>query len=235
LLCLEASLRRDSRHFPEALDILDRALASAPPDARGRILVNRAFVLNQCGEPAEALRTLSRAEPLIDEPIEPRLRYVLRFNQAVSLIELGRAEEAASLISDLQRRAETLGNKLDLLRTLWVSSRVDAALGREEYALASLERVVREFSDLNLGWDAALASLELVALRLKRGEQQAAQVLAEAMAWIFAEKGVGSECVAAVALFREAARREEASVAMARNAWLVVKQALSLPLPLDGA
>jgi transcriptional regulator with XRE-family HTH domain len=73
LLDREASLRRAFRQWPEALLRLEEARAMAPPEAVGRILLNRAATLDQAGEIEAALATLREAVPLVEAAGDPRL------------------------------------------------------------------------------------------------------------------------------------------------------------------
>ncbi|HXU44902.1 MAG TPA: hypothetical protein VN783_05215, partial [Thermoanaerobaculia bacterium] len=83
---LKASLRKHQGRLDEALVALDQALATGlRGEAAGRVLLKKAFALEQCGQPETALATLSQAELYLDASAEPRLVCVLRFNQAVNL------------------------------------------------------------------------------------------------------------------------------------------------------
>ena len=70
-------LRRDQRQFAVALELLARALATAPAEARGRILLKRSSTLEQQGdiEPALSTRVPSWAFP---SPSQKRLGTPLR-------------------------------------------------------------------------------------------------------------------------------------------------------------
>ena len=63
---LEASLRRGLRQFAAAQACLDRALAIAPAEVQGRILLNQQYLLEQSGDVEGALAVLERARPLVD-------------------------------------------------------------------------------------------------------------------------------------------------------------------------
>jgi hypothetical protein len=110
-----------------------------------------------------------------------------------------------------------LGNELDLVRTVWLSARIAAGQGRREEAIAGLEQVRREFTVRQLPYDAARASLELAALWLEEGRTAEVRELSVAMVWIFKAQGIARETLAALAIFRDAAQKETATVELVRH------------------
>jgi tetratricopeptide (TPR) repeat protein len=98
LLDMEASLRRDQGHLPQALKLHEDALALARPEEVGIILLNQSVSRKESGDPEGALKSLEQASSVIDGERQPRLRTVLCFNRASSLCKLNRAEEAVPLV-----------------------------------------------------------------------------------------------------------------------------------------
>lgn len=223
LLDLEASLRRDQRRWAEALELLDQAAAQAPPQAQGRLLLNRAFVLEQIGEHHEALESLARAERLSGTEPDARLLFGLRFNQAVNLIALDRALEAEALLPEIQALVNESGKELDLLRTLWIRGRLASALSRPREACAVLSQVLAAFIEARLSYDSALAGLDLALVFLEQENREAVRELAEGLVWIFDDSAFAREGLAALRIFCEAARQSQATAALARTTWLTVK------------
>ena len=126
-------------------------------------------------------------------------------------------------------------NDLDLLRVDWLSARVAAGQGRTEEAMAGLEQVRRDFTARELPYNAALSSLDLAVLFLEAGRTAEVRELAVAMRWIFKTPGFDREALAALALFREAAQRETATVELARRASAAIEKARrSAPRPDAG-
>jgi transcriptional regulator with XRE-family HTH domain len=164
LLDLEGSLRRDQRRYARALELLDRALGAAPGEAHGRILLKKAFTLEQAGQVAASLAVLAEAAPLLEAAGEARDRMGLRFNTTVNLWHLGRMREAAAALAELRPLVLELGNDLDLLRLRWLGARVAAGLGRREEALAEYAAVRREFERRANAYDAALVSRDAAVL-----------------------------------------------------------------------
>ncbi|HVT14734.1 MAG TPA: helix-turn-helix transcriptional regulator [Thermoanaerobaculia bacterium] len=217
LLDREASLRRALRQWDKALALLDRARAAAPAGALGRILMNRAFTLEQAGDAEAALAALREAAPLVDASDDLRQSWGVRFNLITLLCHLGRFADAAAALPGVRELAERLGNRLDLVRMEWLAGRVAAGLGRKEEARASLARVAEEFTALGNAYDTALVGLELAVLELEEGRGGAVRELAREMVWIFDAQGVHREAVGALRLFCRAAEAERATPELARR------------------
>jgi transcriptional regulator with XRE-family HTH domain len=225
LLDREASLCRAQRRFAEALNRLDRALAAAPRRSAGRILMNKAVTLEQMGEAGRAIEALREAAPLVDGRREPRLLFGLRFNLVVNLCHLGERTEAEALLPEVQELAVALRKELDLLRVVWLKGKIAAGLGRVQEAQMSFEQVRREFTAREMAYDCALVTLELAALLLEQGHAHEVRALAGEMLWIFQAQGVHREALAALQIFCDAARREAASVELARRVALFLHRA----------
>jgi tetratricopeptide (TPR) repeat protein/transcriptional regulator with XRE-family HTH domain len=234
LLDLEASLRRGQRRFVVALDLLDRALSLAPAAARGRILLNKAYTLEQAGEIAAALATLEAAAPLAESAAEPHHSWTVRINRLVLLCHLGRYPEAEAGLPELGRHARDLGNDLDQLRARWLTARVWVGLGRREEARGAFEEVRQEFTRRLLGYDTALVSLELAVLHLEAGRTAEVRTLAAEMVWLFTAQHVDREALAALSLFREAAESETVTVELVRGVLAAVERTRGGAAPLAG-
>jgi tetratricopeptide (TPR) repeat protein/DNA-binding XRE family transcriptional regulator len=215
LLDLEASLRRAQRRFDEALALLEEALASCPAKFKGRLLLNKAATLEQKGDVEAAIAVLWEARPHVESSQHPRDLAVLLFNLTVNLEHLGRFTEAEDLLPAVRDAAVALGNELDLCRTLWLQAKIDAGLGKLEKATTALEQVFRDLVDLP--YDLALAGLNLAALYLEQGRAREVLPLALQIKDIFRAKKVDREAMAALMVFAEAARRNEATADLARQ------------------
>jgi transcriptional regulator with XRE-family HTH domain len=234
LLSLEASLRRAQRRLPQALELLNRARAvcAEGPDAIARILVQKETVLDLMGDIQGALAVLAEAAPLIEATGDRDLLLRSCFNMAVDLCHLDRYAEAGALLPRVRELAIEQANELDLLRLVWLEARIDAGQGRTPAARAGLEQVRRKFADLEMPYDAALASLDLAALWLKAGRTAEVKELAIEMEAIFRAKKINREALAALILFWEAAKREAATVELVRQVIAEIKQAKrSAPSP----
>jgi tetratricopeptide (TPR) repeat protein len=134
LLDLKASLRMALRRFPEALKLLDQAVALflegqpglRDPHLAGKSLIKRAFVLVEMGSSEPAIQVLKKANGLIDPARDPRLVLCIHHNLVDNLSKMGRHAEAADLLPELRALAAAQGSALDRLRLTWVEGRVAA-------------------------------------------------------------------------------------------------------------
>src|SRR5215210_7915953 len=225
LLVLKAPLRMAQRRFPEAIKLLDQAVAlylegepeQRDPHLAGRSLVSKAGALIEMGESEAALQTLRRAAGLIDPGRDPRLVLCIRHNLVDNLSKMGRHKEAADLLPELRDLAAVHGGALDHLRLRWVEGRVAAGLGEHQRARQLLTVVRQTFLDAGNPYEAALATLDLVISPLEEGNTAEVRALADEMVAVFRAHDVSREALAAVLLFQEAAHREAVTAELARE------------------
>ncbi|HWM89495.1 MAG TPA: helix-turn-helix domain-containing protein [Thermoanaerobaculia bacterium] len=218
VLDLEASLRRAQRLFPQALDLLDQALAADTRRERtGRILIKRAKTLEEQDRYEEAIDTLRRAEPYVDVQREPRLLWNLRFNLVENLLQAGRFTEAAPMIAEVRWLALQFGKRLNLVRLAWLEARILAGLGRPGEAEPRFEQVRKEFLARGIAYDSALVSFEMAVLYQEQGRTAEVKTLARELAPVFRAQNVSRETLATVTLFQQAVETETLTVEMARS------------------
>ncbi|HSK81376.1 MAG TPA: hypothetical protein VLQ45_33290 [Thermoanaerobaculia bacterium] len=218
ILDLQASLLRDQRRFREAVMYLDQVVAAyrdGRPEVRdthlaGRALVNKAYTLDQMGEPERALEALREAAPLVDSKRDPRLFLCLQHNLLLFLTNLGRHREAAALLPKVDTLTREVGNALDLVRLRWAEGRIAAGLGQTARAVELFQSVRQDFLTQGIGYDAALVSLELAALYAREGKTAEMKELAGEMLPVFQSRDVHREALAALAVFQQAVAREAA-------------------------
>jgi transcriptional regulator with XRE-family HTH domain len=217
VLHLEASLCRALRRLPEALALLDEALALDRWGETPALLMGKARSLVEVGDFEAALGLLRQAAPQVDADREPRRLYVLRNLLVLNLCHLGRHAEAEPMLPELRALALRLRNHLDLLRVDWLQGRVAAGLGRPEEAIAILERVRAEFVALKNPYVAALITLELAEVHAAMGRSAQVKALARDSAPIFQAHGVHREAQRALRLFCRAAEEERLTAELLRR------------------
>jgi transcriptional regulator with XRE-family HTH domain len=237
LLDLEASLRSDQRRVPEALALLDRALAaSRSPERRARLLIKQAKIFEGQRDYEAAVALLRQAAPLVEEQSDPRLRLIVRLNLISDLSDLGRPEEALALVDEARALAADLDNELDLLRLRWIEGRLASALGREEEAITAFDAARRAFAARKMPYDAALATLDLAQLLGRQARTAQVKTLARETAAVFAALSVSAEARRALEIFREAAEAERLSAELASRLATYFCRARRAPhLPFDPA
>jgi tetratricopeptide (TPR) repeat protein len=218
LLDLKASLRRHQGRFEESLDLLKQALAaSRSEEATARLMLKKAFTLEQMGDWSAAIEALQQARPLVESQGDLRGRFGLEFNLCTALTDAGRHTEAEELLPKVRKLALDLGNGLDLLRCRWLRGRLSAGEGKLEAAVTELESVAGELVALGIAFDAAQSCLDLAQLYLRQARPAEVKRLAGQMAAVFRAQRVHREALAAVILFQEAAEQERATVELAKK------------------
>ena len=225
ILDLLASLRRDQRRFDEAMLLLDQAVLAwlhGPEETRdphlaGRALIKKAYTFDQMDEPERALETLREAAPLVDSDRDPRLLLCVRHNILDTLSKTGRYDEAAALLPEVEALSRQTGGALDGVRLRWAEGRIAAGRGEPGRAEGLLAEVRRELSERGMGYDAALASLELAALYADQGRTAELRELAWELPPLFRSRDVHREALAALTLFHQAAAKETATLEMIRS------------------
>ncbi|HYU32128.1 MAG TPA: helix-turn-helix transcriptional regulator [Thermoanaerobaculia bacterium] len=218
LFDFEASLRRDQRKFPEALELHDQAFAvCGGGEAAGRVLLKQGATQVVMEDVAGALRTFEKARPVIEETPDRRLHWTLFFNIATALDQIGRHEEVQQLLPRVRQLTIELQRKIDLFRLDWLEARVLLSRGQRPEAMAGFEKVRRSFTSEGLAFDTALCSLEQSILLLEKDRPAEVRALAWEMGWIFEAQDVHREALAALKIFCEAARKREATLDLARQ------------------
>jgi len=220
VLWIEATIRKAQRRFPEARKRIEQALAADRGGLRGKLLLTKAQILEALGDIEGSTEVLREAIPYIDEEREPRTALAMRCQFLGNLCLQGRAAEAASHLREVEALAERLGQKVDLVRVGALGGLIAAGTGRNEEAEEAFEKARRSFISSfkpPLVLDYALVSLELGLLLLEQNRLSEVSTLADQMAWIFTRQGVQPEALAAIWIFCEAARREAATVELARR------------------
>ncbi len=214
---LEAALRRDQRRFREALKRISEALALDTGELKAEILLIKSRIHSALGDLESSATALSEAAPLIDPNRQPRNAFGLQFNLLVDLCHLARFDDVKEGLSRVMILAERLGEELDLTRVVWLKAKIAAGRAQFIEARAAFEQVRHVFGQHELTFDYALVSLELAVLLLEEGRTADVKSLAEEMLQIFRTQRIEQEVLAALRLFCDAARRETATVDLARR------------------
>jgi len=233
LLDLKASLRRAQRRFEEALDLLDEVAAICRKvreiHLEGRALIGKALIYDYADAPEKAVPLLFDALAKIDRRQEPRLLWTILQNLTLSLIALGEYEKAATLLPDTKRAAFEVGTADDVTRTLWVEGLLDLGTRRFAEAESKLEAVRNHYAGLGIGYNAALASLDLAKVYLLQGRTEETKRLAEEMHPIFVSRDVQRETIAALLVFQQAIVQETATLRLIDEVIRKVKEAQANP------
>jgi tetratricopeptide (TPR) repeat protein/DNA-binding XRE family transcriptional regulator len=228
VLQMEAALRRNLRQLPEALALLDRALALDRWGERASLLVSKARTLEDLGRHEEAIALLRQAMPQIDGEREPRKLCAAKQNFLLNLCQLGRHGEALLGLPEVRAMARRLG-RLDVARVDWLEGKIALGLGRHEEAIAALERARDEFRRQAISYDTALVTLELAEVHAALGRFAQVKTLALESAPVFREQGIHREARRALEVFRQAAEEERATVDLIRRVVVYLYRARHAP------
>jgi len=180
-------------------------------------LFTKARILEGMDDLHGSTAALAEAAPLVDAKREPRLAQGIRCQLIVNLCLEDRSVEASPRLREVRLIAEQRGKELDLTRVLWLEGVVAAGLGQPDEAKAKLEQVRRDLARREIAYDCALVTLDLAVVLLAENRTGEVRALAADLVWIFRAQQVSENALAALRLFSEAARREIATIGLARR------------------
>jgi tetratricopeptide (TPR) repeat protein len=221
ILDLKSSLRRAQRRLDEALDLVDRALSlyreAGEEHGIAKSLLKRAKILEESGDLAGAIDLLRRTVEEIDPVREPQLSTYGRFNLLIALLLAEHYEEAERLLPATEGLLREKGQPLDLVRLRWVEGNIHLGRGRIGPAEAAFWEVQREFLERQMGYDAALVSLDLARLYAQEGCTEDLKRLAAEMMPVFQSRDVHREAILALLMFQRACEEERLTVDLVRQ------------------
>lgn len=221
VLLLKASLRGNQQRFPEALRLVDRVMAlgrrCADPQLQGRALIMRGLLFGLANDPEPAIRHLTEGLQKVDGETDPRLVVAARHNLTLYLAESGRYVEALRLLESARPLYHQIGDQMSLLRLRWLEGKIASALGHFTEAEELLRGVHRELIERELGFDAALLSLDLATIYARQARGAEMRRLAEEMLPIFKSRDIHREAIAALFVFQKAAEMERVTLGLIRD------------------
>jgi tetratricopeptide (TPR) repeat protein len=228
LLLLKASLRGNQQRFREAFHLLDRvtSLGRRCEDDHlcGKALITRGFLLGLANDPEAAIRHLTEGLAKVDPESDPRLVVVARHNLTLFLAEGGRYREAMRILESARPLYYQVGDQMSLLRLRWVEGKIASALGHYNEAEELLRGVQKELVERELGYDAALLSLDLATIYASQGRSAEMRRLAEEMIPIFKSRDIHREAIAALFVFQKAAEMERVTLGLIRDVTSYLKE-----------
>lgn len=213
---LEASLRRDLRQFPAALDLLDKAervfVALKDRNLQARTIINRANVYLVMRELDRVVSNLQKALPLAQDPW---LALAVRHNLIFALAECGRARDAAELYQESQQFYQQFNDPLTSSRRIWAEGLIARELGNDlDRAEQLLGEAAERLTEHGYPLDAALAGLDLVTVYARRGQSAEVLRVASDLVRLFQLRDVNPEAFAALKMVHEAAEREAVNLTL---------------------
>jgi tetratricopeptide (TPR) repeat protein len=233
LLFLKSSLLGNQQRFADAFRLLDRVSAIArrceDPQLHGKALINRGFLLGIAHDPEAAIRYLTEGIRKLDPASDPRLLVAAHHNLTLYLTESGRYQEALQLLETARPLYHRVGDQMSLIRLRWLEGKIAVALGQYMEAEELLKGVRKELVERELGFDAALLSLDLADVYTRQGRSAELRRLAAEMIPIFRSRDIHRETLAALLAFQKAAEMESVTVGLIREVSGYLKESRSAP------
>jgi tetratricopeptide (TPR) repeat protein len=233
VLDFRASFLRDQRRFAEAIEVIDQAIATyreaEDSHLAGRSLAKKAIIFRDWRQPEKAIPVVEEAISLIDPSRDRRLVLSTQQNLLTYLTEAGRPWEARRLLPEVRRLAREIGGRLDLVRLRWAEGLIADGLGDFAGAERALLEARKEFVDRGIGYDAAMVSLDLAAVYLRRDRTEETKRLAAEMLPIFEAHDLHREALAALLMFQSATEKETVTLGLVREIGLYLDRARSRP------
>jgi tetratricopeptide (TPR) repeat protein len=216
-----ASLRKDQRRFAEAEQLYEQTLEVhrqlGTPTEQSKSLISGANLAYEQGRIDLAIERLREALEVLSPGEDPRLELFVGNNLAWYLCEAREYEEARKVKAAHEPLYERLTEPLLRWRGQWLDARIAKGLGKSEVAEARLLQVRQRFIDADIGFDAALVSLDLAVLYMEQGRSAEVKRLAEEMLPIFRSQDIHREALASLLLFHKAAQAEKVNLGMVRD------------------
>ena len=217
----KASHFGNQQRFREAFRLLDRVVAvgrrCGDPHLWGKALIMRGFLLGLANDPEAAIRHLSEGLQKVDSASDPRLVVAAQHNLTLYLAESGRYGEALRLLESARPLYRQVGDQMSLLRLRWLEGKIASALGHYRESEELLRGVQKELIERELGYDAALLSLDLATIYARDGRSAEMRRLAEEMLPIFKSQDIHREAFAALFVFQKAAEMERVTLGLIRD------------------
>jgi tetratricopeptide (TPR) repeat protein len=175
------------------------------------------------------MKLLRRALDLIDPQADPRVFLAARHNLIHALYERGSVREAFALLYHSRPLYLRAGDRMNLLKLRWLEGLVAFGLQRTDQAEAAFREVREAFVELGLGYDAALASLDLAGVYVLQGRTADVSRLAEETLAIFQTHHTHGESLAALLVFSSAARIDRAGIDLVREVSSFLKRVRNNP------
>ncbi len=210
------------RRFAEAEEILadlQRAYAGiGDTHSAGRVCLRRGTAALYQQNDALALERYLESLRLLDLRRDPALTLAAFHNTIGCSTRLGYFETARDWLARCERLYEESADETDLLRRRWVEAQIKAGLGDLPGADSSLCAVRAEFQAKGLFYQASLVTLDLCAIWLRRGKFREVSRGVDQAVSSFQTLKFRREALAGLLLLQEAARAEQATVAMVQAA-----------------
>lgn len=211
-----AYLQLDRREFVPAMAGFDRAIGRfrlvGESHWVGRTLIDKGLASGYSGTPDAAIRLIERGLELLDAARDPRMALAAKHNLALFRCESGDLDRAASLVGELLPLYSARRERISLLKLRWLEGKLAQAQERLPQAEEAFLEVQREFLDRELGFDAALVTLDLAGVYLEQHRADDLKSLAAQVLPVFRTLEIHREALVALTLFKRAVDLQEVTL-----------------------
>lgn len=230
---IEGGLRKDRRQFTEAEELLVRAASlyslAGEKGQSAECLLTLGLLYYDTGKTRQAIEITETAAALIHPEQNPRSYLCARHNLTLFLTEAGEYTAAAQALTDDEDLYRQFSDDWTRLRQVWLKGKVAYGLGRLDEAERAFLGTRQGFLDQGIGYDAALASLDLALVYLRQGRTSELKQFAGELSMIFGADDLHREAVAVLILLQEAAEEERLTLSMIEDVAGYLKRARNDP------
>ena len=206
-LDFQASLYCAQRRFPlafEALDVVHAIRRQLGEDhLAGRALISKGLYTGYANDPEGAIRLLTKGLEMIDRERDPELTLSAIHNIAWFLMEGERYRKARNVVWENRWRYTRHGGKIDHVKLRWLQGRIEAGLGNLPAAEDALREAQEGLQNEDLRYHAALASLDLASILLRRGRCEEARTVVLEATEVFLALNIQVEAIKAVLVLQK--------------------------------
>jgi hypothetical protein len=219
---LLASLRLAQRRLPEARELVAFSLAVAiereDEHRIAKLRLKEAKIVEEEGDLAAAAALLRTAAAAIDPLADPELYRIAHFNLLGILTQQEDYAAAAALFPAVAALlAEEPAESTHRLRLRWAEGLIARGFHRLDEAEETLLSVRHDFVCRQMGYDAALVSIDLGLLHLETGALKPLRRLAAELLPVFAAQDLSKEAFACLLLYQDACQSAKLTERLARE------------------
>lgn len=217
---LNASLLCDQRRFKDAFRMLDLAYAihrrHSDSHEVGRVVILKGLYTGYAGKPEEAIQLLVRGLSMIDRARDAKLVFHTLHNILLFRVELGDYEQARRQLQGMRPLYAAHAGWLDMIKLHRLEGEIAAGLGDLVTAEVTFQQIRQDLNDAGLGYQAALASLDLAGVWLRQGRTAEVRGLVSEMVSTFRVLGVEREALSALHMLQDALERDQVTLDVLR-------------------
>lgn len=207
-----ASLRSDQRRFDEAIRLAGHAETiyrrAGDHHLMARSMVSKGLFTAYSGDCEDAIGILESALTYLEPEQDRRVTLAAQHNLILCLNECGRLQEALKLLVKARPLYEKYGDPWSRTGLRWLEGKIATGLDRVKEAEHAFSEARQTYLELEKPLDFALVSLDLAALHLGEGQNDAARRVAAEILPIFRSRQIEREAIAAVMVFQQAVEKD---------------------------